>query len=96
MASEEADTAVETPVEAPLQAASEAEIPAGYAVTEEPTAERPRDANGRELDEWGLPRNGPARVDALCQLGKRDPRTHPEDWSDEPAKSARRARKPAE
>lgn len=38
----------------------------------EPTAPRPVDQNGRTLDEYGLPLNGPARLAALD--GKPDPR----------------------
>lgn len=47
-----------------------------------PTAARPVDANGRELDQYGLPLNGPARVAALAELGKPDPNDAPEVWAD--------------
>lgn len=47
---------------------------------EDPTRPRPTDANGRALDEWGLPLSGPARVAALAEAGKRDPREDPEAW----------------
>ena len=46
----------------------------------EPTAPRPHDLNGYELDEWGLPLVGPARIGALEKLGRRDPCDFPEDW----------------
>lgn len=46
-----------------------------------PTAARPVDANGRELDQWGLPINGPARARALEEIGKPDPHFEPEAWA---------------
>lgn len=46
----------------------------------EPTRPRPVDANGRALDEWGLPLNGPARLAALAELGRPDPRDEPDAW----------------
>lgn len=52
----------------------------------EPTAPRPHDRHGYELDEWNLPLVGPARVAALEKMGKRDPRDFPEDWQ-EPARA---------
>lgn len=48
---------------------------------EAPTAARPVDANGRELDQWGLPINGPARARALEEIGKPDPHFEPEAWA---------------
>lgn len=53
-----------------------------------PTAARPVDANGREIDQWGLPINGPARVRALAELGKPDPHFAPEAWVSASAESA--------
>ena len=44
------------------------------------TKSRPRDAQGRELDEYGLPLIGPARQRALAELGKPDPNTDPKAW----------------
>ncbi|MCH4893380.1 hypothetical protein GO308_09690 [Sphingomonas sp. SFZ2018-12] len=44
------------------------------------TKPRPRDAQGRELDEYGLPLIGPARQRALAELGKPDPNTDPKAW----------------
>lgn len=50
---------------------------------EEPTQPRPVDQEtGRELDEFGLPRSGPARASRLAELGKPDPRDNPEAWAD--------------
>lgn len=46
-----------------------------------PTAPRKVDAQGRELDQWGLPLNGPARIRALAKLGKPDPNVAPEAWA---------------
>lgn len=48
---------------------------------EAPTAPRPRDAAGRELDEYGLPLSGPARAALLAELGRPDPRAEPEGWT---------------
>lgn len=45
------------------------------------TKSRPRDAQGRELDEYGLPLIGPARQRALAEMAMPDPNTHPEAWS---------------
>lgn len=47
---------------------------------EEPTKARPRDADGRMLDTWGLPLNGPARVRALD--GRNDPALDPTGWEE--------------
>ncbi|CAN5267553.1 hypothetical protein BH10PSE13_BH10PSE13_23660 [soil metagenome] len=44
------------------------------------TKPRPTDAAGRELDQWGLPSSGPARVRALAELDKPDPNVAPEAW----------------
>lgn len=46
-----------------------------------PTAARPVDAQGRELDEWGLPLNGPARGRALAKIGKPDPNDDRSAWT---------------
>lgn len=46
----------------------------------EPTAPHPIDANGRVLDNCGLPINGPARARALATLNKPDPRDEPDAW----------------
>lgn len=46
-----------------------------------PTAPRKVDAQGRELDQWNLPLNGPARIRALAELGKPDPNVEPGAWS---------------
>ena len=45
-----------------------------------PTAPRPRDAQGRELDQWGLPMGGRVRAAALEAADRREPRDFPEDW----------------
>ena len=47
----------------------------------EPTAPRPRDAAGHELDAFNLPLSGPARAAALEALGKPDPDDDPEAWA---------------
>lgn len=52
-----------------------------------PTAPRPVDAQGHDLDEWGLPISGPARVRRLAELGKPDPNIDPAGWRDEPGLS---------
>jgi hypothetical protein len=44
----------------------------------EATQPRPTDAAGRELDGFGLPVNGPARVRALA--GRPDPNVDPAAW----------------
>ena len=46
-----------------------------------PTQPRPRDAQGLELDQWGLPLCGPARQAALRSLGKPDPELEPDAWT---------------
>lgn len=46
-----------------------------------PTQPRRTDAQGRELDQWGLPLNGPARQRALDAAGKPDPNFEPEAWA---------------
>lgn len=46
------------------------------------TAPRPVDAQGRELDQWGLPINGPARAGALAELGKPDPNDDLTAWTE--------------
>lgn len=42
-----------------------------------PTQPQPRDANGRLLDQWGLPISGPARAARLAELGIADPAIEP-------------------
>lgn len=49
--------------------------------TDQPTAPRPRDAQGRELDKWGLPRSGPARVARLQAMKLADPELDPSGWT---------------
>lgn len=51
------------------------------AESERPTEPRPRDRSGRELDAWGLPRNGPARARALEKMGRPDPELDPKGWA---------------
>lgn len=46
------------------------------------TAPRPVDAQGRELDQWGLPLSGPARARALAEIGKPDPNEDRSAWID--------------
>jgi len=53
---------------------------------EEPTRARPQDADGRVLDQWGLPLNGPARVRALS--GRVDPAIDPAGWKEAPLPAA--------
>lgn len=48
---------------------------------EQPTSTRPIDGQGREIDQWSLPINGPARLRALAAHGKPDPNTSPEAWA---------------
>ena len=48
---------------------------------ERPTRPRAMSKDGRQLDGFGLPIAGPARIAALAKAGKRDPRRHPEDWA---------------
>ncbi len=48
---------------------------------DQPTQARKVDAAGRELDGWGLPFSGPARLRALAELKKPDPNIDPEAWS---------------
>lgn len=50
----------------------------------EPTQPRPIGEDGRALDAHGLPLGGPARIRALAELGKPDPRDDPAAWG-EPA-----------
>ena len=53
-----------------------------------PTKERPRDAQGRELDEHGLPLIGPVRSAILAELELPDPVADPEAWrAAKPSKS---------
>jgi hypothetical protein len=47
----------------------------------EPTAPRPVDGQGYQLDRWGLPLVGPARLRRLAELGKPDPDTDPAAWA---------------
>jgi hypothetical protein len=62
-------------------------ITAPETTQEEPTADRPRDASGFELDHWGLPLVGPERARRLEALGKTDPNEDPEGWGDADAAS---------
>jgi hypothetical protein len=48
------------------------------------TAERIRDENGFELDHWGLPLVGPARLLRLADLGLPDPHEDPDVWAAPP------------
>lgn len=53
-------------------------------ITQEPsTLPRVRDAQGRELDQWGLPMNARARAAALEVADRREPREFPQDWEHE-------------
>lgn len=52
-----------------------------------PTMPRQMSAEGFELDEWGLPLCGPARIAVLEKLGKPDPNISPEAWQ-VPAKAS--------
>ena len=47
--------------------------PAPQTTQADPTAPRPRDAQGHELDEHGLPLCGPARARRLVELEIADP-----------------------
>lgn len=49
---------------------------------EEPTRERPVDADGRVLDGWRLPLSGPARMRALASIGRADPVVDPTGWTE--------------
>lgn len=64
------------------------QVPAADIEKDAPTAPRAVDANGREIDQWGLPINGPARVRALAELGKPDPHFAPEAWVSATTESA--------
>jgi hypothetical protein len=57
---------------------------------DDPTAPRPVDGNGFELDRWGLPLVGPARVAALVE--RTDPEIDPTGWKDLDADAAIAAR----
>lgn len=46
-----------------------------------PTEPAQRDAAGFELDSWGLPICGPARIERLAVLGLPDPNFEPEAWA---------------
>lgn len=46
-----------------------------------------RDANGAELDAWGLPLIGPLRTARLAQIGKPDPNLDPGAWDEDVAES---------
>lgn len=56
-------------------------IKAVQEVQSEATQPRPTDAAGRELDGFGLPLNGPARVGMLLELGLPDPNDDPAAWA---------------
>lgn len=47
----------------------------------QPTKPRPTDRKGRELDGFGLPLSGPARLRRLEELGKPDPNVEPQAWA---------------
>ena len=51
----------------------------------QPTRPRPTDAEGRELDGFGLPLSGPARKRRLEELGKPDPNAEPQAWASDAA-----------
>ena len=48
---------------------------------DEPTRPPERDENGFELDSWGLPVCGPARVAVLAVMGRPDPNDEPDAWA---------------
>ncbi len=48
-----------------------------------PTAPPLRDANGFELDSWGLPIVGPVRAARLAELGLPDPNEQADAWPDD-------------
>ena len=52
----------------------------GKAAPGAPTQPRPTDGQGHDLDEWGLPISGPARLRRLAELGKPDPNIDPAGW----------------
>lgn len=56
-------------------------IKAVQGVQGDATQPRPTDAAGRELDAFGLPLNGPARVGMLLELGLPDPNVDPAAWA---------------
>lgn len=47
----------------------------------DPTQPRQTDEAGRELDDFGLPLNGPARARALAAAGRPDPNVDPAGWA---------------
>lgn len=47
----------------------------------EPTKPRPHDPQGRELDGFGLPVSGPARLRRLAEMGRSDPNGDPDGWA---------------
>lgn len=47
---------------------------------EQPTSPAMRDENGYELDEYNLPRSGPARAAKLTAMGRPDPYDDPKAW----------------
>lgn len=65
-----------TPRRAKAQQAEAVEV-----TQEAPTAARERNAQGFEIDAWGLPFNGPARIAALAELGQPDPNKDPDAWT---------------
>lgn len=66
----------------------------GKAINSAPTQPRPVDAQGHDLDEWGLPLSGPARRRRLAQLGKPDPNIDPAGWQAAAKSAAKPAAKP--
>ncbi|MFY9350107.1 MAG: hypothetical protein WBL20_10290 [Sphingobium sp.] len=48
-----------------------------------PTQPRPCDAEGNELDQWGLPIAGPLRIALLAELERPDPNHEPDAWLSE-------------
>jgi hypothetical protein len=50
-----------------------------------PSAAPPRDANGFELDDWGLPVSGPIRAVRLAEMAMPDPLDDPKAWKKKPA-----------
>lgn len=52
---------------------------------EAPSAAPERDANGFELDRWGLPVSGPIRALRLAEMAMPDPLDNPKAWKKIPA-----------
>lgn len=47
----------------------------------DPTQPVARNAAGLEIDQWGLPVSGPARIAALVAIKKPDPNDEPDAWA---------------